>query len=239
MVSLSKVQRPVYVVLRGRGVDTRSPVKLVSWSECQKLIAGFPAAEYKKCANEAEASRYIEQHLARILEGGNDKANEGISPRNISPPMGLHERTVIYTDGSSIPPSKRGKGGAGYGIVVLKNGEKMECGGKVPCFTGNDIPTNNQAELYAICVAIENCTGPLLIRTDSEYSINCLTKWHVAWQRNGWKNSKGEEVANGPFIQYILRQLSERDVLFEHVRGHSGDEDNERCDELAKSAALE
>lgn len=280
MVSLSKVYKPVYVIVRGRGVDGQ-PIKLESWEVCKEYVNGFPGAEYKKCANDAEANRFIEHQMA--IRAGISSSTSSTPYIARTPPregVGVHNRTVVYTDGSSIPGV-----GAGYGIVMLQNGEKMECCGPVPQFgvqersqssseglstsssrssegvSGSSsrssegvsgsvsesslenvlgslrIPTNNQAELYAIAVAIENCKGPLLIRTDSEYSINCLTKWYVTWEVNGWKNAKGEQVANCEFIKYLLKKIEKRDVQFEHVRGHYGDVDNERCDELAKMGA--
>lgn len=229
MVSLSKVCKPIYVIVRGRGIGDY-PIKLDNWDACKQYITGFPGAEYKKCATHNEADRFIAHQLA--LRGIELNVS---STKCKTDTMGVHNRTIVYTDGSSIPNV-----GAGYGIVMIQNGEKFECFGSVPQFgalESSKIPTNNQAELYAIAVAIDNCSGPLLIRTDSEYSIQSLTNWYKTWERNGWKNSKGEQAANKEFIQYIIRQLQKQDVKFEHVRGHCGDEDNERCDVLAKMGA--
>jgi len=233
MVALSKVYKPVYVVVRGRGVH--APIKLKSWNECLPYVTGFPGAEYKKCPNDDAANRFIAYQLAlQGIESPTTSKFELVrSPTECE--IDMQSRTIVYTDGSSIPNV-----GAGYGIVMIdSNGERLECYGKVPPFSSTEcvdskIPTNNQAELYAIAVALENCSGNLLIRTDSEYSIHCLTKWYKTWKRNGWKNSKGEKVANHEFIKYIIEKLQKRDVVFEHVRGHCGDADNERCDELAK-----
>jgi RNase H len=69
-----------------------------------------------------------------------------------------------------------------------------------------------------------------------------LTDWISNWNRNGWKNSKGDPVLNQEIIRYIsgclrLRGMNKQKVLFEHVKGHSGEEGNEAADALANEGA--
>lgn len=77
------------------------------------------------------------------------------------------------------------------------------------------------------------------IYTDSQYSINCVTIWHINWAKNGWRNSKGKEVENQDLIKEILKKIKEREdqgskTQFEWVKGHTGSNDgNSQADKLA------
>lgn len=94
-------------------------------------------------------------------------------------------------------------------------------------------PTNNKAELSGIKYAFKTIhenqeifkTKKNIICTDSMYSINCIDKWSKAWQKNGWKNSKGQEVKNKELIQEILTLKenisSDIKICFKHVMGHT------------------
>ena len=95
--------------------------------------------------------------------------------------------------------------------------------------------TNNRAELYAILVVLSNYTGDLLIRTDSEYSINSLTRNLVGWINSNWKKSDGKPVKNVDLIQSIVRLSQGRIVSFQHVPSHEGHIFNEVADSLANS----
>ena len=80
---------------------------------------------------------------------------------------------------------------------------------------------------------------PLLIESDSQYAINCSTKWVKGWKKNGWKNSQKKPVKNKELIQAIDREISQRPgpVDFRWVKGHAGNEGNELVDELARTYA--
>ena len=71
------------------------------------------------------------------------------------------------------------------------------------------------------------------------YSIGCLTKWYPSWNKNGWKNSKGQPVANRELIEAILKLLRINNVSFFHVLGHKGNSYNEMADRLANQGRLE
>ena len=89
-------------------------------------------------------------------------------------------------------------------------------------------PTNNKAELTAILQALIDRVGDLenkkklKIYSDSRYSIDCLTKWYKAWEKNDWKNSKGSPVLNKEIIQGCLEITKGREsqISFIHVRSH-------------------
>lgn len=100
--------------------------------------------------------------------------------------------------------------------------------------------TNNQMELTAIREALLNApetATEILIRSDSRYSIDALTKWVHGWRRRGWKTADGKDVANRELIEEILVLSATRRVRYEWVRGHDGDEWNEAADAHARGAA--
>jgi ribonuclease HI len=72
----------------------------------------------------------------------------------------------------------------------------------------------------------------LVIRTDSKYLIDGLQSWLSGWKRRGWRTASGSAVLNRDLWEQLDRARL-ADVGFQHVRGHSGDPDNERCDAIA------
>ena len=96
--------------------------------------------------------------------------------------------------------------------------------------------------MYAIYQALIETedVNKVLIRSDSMYCINSLTKWCHSWSANGWKTSTGSEVLNKELIKSILSKLEEgpRIVEFKHVLGHSGNPYNELADRLANEARV-
>lgn len=101
--------------------------------------------------------------------------------------------------------------------------------------------TNQIGELCAVLEALRAHPGtePLIIETDSQYAINCSTKWVHGWKKNGWKNSQKKPVKNAALIKAIDAELSRRagSVKFVWVKGHAGNAGNEKVDELARTYA--
>lgn len=106
---------------------------------------------------------------------------------------------------------------------------------------GSPSGTNQIAELMAVLEAIRSHPGdqPLQIQADSLYAIKCSSEWVAGWKRKGWRTASGGPVQNLALIQSIETAITERAgaVTFVWVRGHRGDEFNERADELAGIAA--
>ncbi len=135
-------------------------------------------------------------------------------------------RLTIATDGSCLS----NPGGAGGWAWVVSEDEWAA--------GANASTTNQRMELQAIGEAVRAFPGrPLLIQSDSLYSIKCLTEWLPGWIKRGWKNSARQDVANQDLIKYIERLLDGRDVEFEHVRGHRGHVLNEIADVKCGAAA--
>jgi ribonuclease HI len=158
---------------------------------------------------------------------------------------------AVYTDGSC---SKNGRLGAvgGIGVYFGENDERNHSESlgvfyKLE-FGRSTTDTNNLAELCAIlkaCKILENELGignKIIIKTDSNYSINCLTKWNKVWIANNWMNAKNKPVSNKEVIKKILDEYLlkyDKLVSFKHVKAHTNlkNEDsigNARADALAR-----
>lgn len=101
--------------------------------------------------------------------------------------------------------------------------------------------TNQRMEVLAVVEAlIAIPDGDIEIVSDSTYVVKCFQdRWHTGWLRRGWKNSKGEPVANRDLWESLLPLVldSPRAVNFRWVKGHSGDPMNDFVDILATEAA--
>lgn len=149
----------------------------------------------------------------------------------------LDTHIQIYTDGS-CPRNGFNSKIAGIGIHFPNNTElDVSKILEYPPFT------NQRAELKAIhdalLIADKHFSGKKYqILTDSQYSINSLTKWGKTWKNNGWKKNDGLTPNNLDIIIPTMEILSnmKRRVKFTHVKGHSGIVGNEKADKLATSA---
>lgn len=151
----------------------------------------------------------------------------------------------VFTDGSAIKRTVNNKKIilGGYGIY-FPNKEIQNISRK---FTHEPI-TNQRSELYAIYVALILINKSLdsknvTIYTDSEYSINCLTKWSDGWIANDWKTATGKSVKNQDILKPLISILKKFNVTFKHVHSHTGKSDylsvgNAIVDKLATSGAL-
>lgn len=135
-------------------------------------------------------------------------------------------RVVVATDGSAI---NNPHGPAGWAWYV--HDASWAAG-------GFDRASNQVAELFALLAALRGIPShPLLVRTDSQFTINVCTKWMPGWKRRGWVKPDGAPPANLPLIQDLDRALTGRDVRFEWVKGHSGDPMNEIADKICGAAS--
>lgn len=139
------------------------------------------------------------------------------------------EEVVIYTDGACS--GNPGPGGWGS-ILMYKDNKKEISGGKLDT-------TNNVMELTAVIEALRllkfKCKVSLY--SDSAYVVNAFNqKWIYGWMKNGWKNASKEPVKNKELWQELYDLTKEHEVTFIKVKGHSDNEYNNRCDELAREA---
>ena len=100
--------------------------------------------------------------------------------------------------------------------------------------------TNQRMELMAVVAALgalKVTDWEVEVHSDSAYLVNAFRqRWLDKWQANGWKNSKKEAVANQDLWMELLTLTGKNRVTMKKVKGHAGDEHNERCDQLARQA---
>lgn len=138
----------------------------------------------------------------------------------------------FYTDGACT--GNPGPGGWGT-VVYFTDGSVFEIGGS------EAQSTNNRMELQAAIEALQilgtsGQTEPVTLYTDSEYVKNGITKWVKGWKKKGWKTQQGKPVLNQKLWE-TLDELNSPLVDWQYVRGHSGNEGNERCDQIARAFA--
>ena len=157
------------------------------------------------------------QNLELLFEG----ADQSPSPR-----VGSLSEAIIYCDGAC----SGNPGPGGWGTIVEQNGVARELSG------GSPKATNNQMEIQAMIEGLKVLAPGTRVKivTDSEYVAKGATVWIKGWIRNGWKTASKQPVKNQAHWEKINDLLSGRTYSFEWVKGHSGHEENERCDELAR-----
>lgn len=142
----------------------------------------------------------------------------------------------IYTDGAA-----RGNpdGPGGYGSVLEYVDTKGELHVK-EISRGYVRTTNNRMELMAVIAGLEALKRPCEVEvySDSQYVVNAFNQhWVDGWIKKGWKRGKNEPVKNVDLWKRLLEAKEKHSVTFHWVKGHDGHPQNERCDELATSAA--
>lgn len=96
-------------------------------------------------------------------------------------------------------------------------------------------------ELTAAIEALKalNTRAQVDLYTDSTYVKKGITEWIDSWKKNGWKRRSGRRllpVKNADLWRKLDSLVASHDVTFHWVEGHAGNEENERCDELARGA---
>jgi ribonuclease HI len=140
-------------------------------------------------------------------------------------------KVIIYTDGGCI----KNPGPGGYGAVLKFNNCRKEISG------GYRRTTNNRMELTACIEGLRALKKPcrVVIYSDSMYVVNGIEKgWVQKWRSNGWMRTKTDPAENIDLWEDLLELCSRHKVEFKWVRGHAGNLENERCDQLAKQNAL-
>ncbi len=217
-------QKKYYAVAVGRssGIFT-------DWATAEKQVKGFAAAKFKSFPTKAEAEAWLENPVYQKKESKKNGWQEGGPP----PPQQQcdPDAIIVYTDGGSI----NNPGPGGYGVVIETDGNRRELNG------GFRYTTNNRMEMMAAIVALrdlQNCGKKIFLYSDSSYLVNGITKgWAKKWRSRGWLKSDGQAVLNVDLWKELLELLEGAEVSFNWVKGHAGNELNERCDRLAVAAA--
>lgn len=135
---------------------------------------------------------------------------------------------TIYTDGAC----SGNPGPGGWGAVLIYGENKKEISG------GNKNTTNNIMEITAVIEALKclknECKAT--VYSDSAYVVNCFNQgWIYNWKKNNWKTSTKGSVKNKELWEELYTLVKKYNVEFVKVKGHSDNELNNRCDELARS----
>ena len=131
----------------------------------------------------------------------------------------------IYTDGAC-----RGNPGIGGWGALVEYGEVTK-----QYYGGLKVTTNNQMELQAAIEGLKILKEPCQVNltTDSKYVMQGITSWIQNWKKNNWKNSAKKDVKNKDLWIELDKYVSQHDVRWHWVKGHSGHEKNEIADQLA------
>ena len=145
-------------------------------------------------------------------------------------------KVTIYTDGSA-----RGNpdGPGGYG-TILSYIDNTGTEHLREYSQGYKKTTNNRMELMAAIVGLEALIRPcdVTLYSDSQYLVKAFNdNWLEGWIKKGWKRGKNEPVKNVDLWKRLLKAMEPHNVEFIWVKGHAGHPQNERCDELATTAA--
>ncbi len=137
-------------------------------------------------------------------------------------------RLTIYTDGAC----SGNPGPGGWGAVLIWDGKVKEISG------GEVRTTNNRMELTATIKALQllKRRTEVTLYTDSTYVRNGITQWIKKWKQSGWKLRNKNPVKNVDLWMELDQLSGCHQVTWKWVKGHSGNEWNDRADELARNA---
>lgn len=136
---------------------------------------------------------------------------------------------TMYTDGACEPNPGRG----GYGVVLLSGGEREELS------AGYRLTTSNRMEIMAAIAGLEELKESCIVTlySDSSYLVNAMTKgWVYLWKSNNWLKKHGKKAKNVDLWKRLLALCKRLEVKFVWLKGHSGNQENERCDLLSYKA---
>jgi len=142
----------------------------------------------------------------------------------------IDKSVTIYTDGCC----HGNPGPGGCAAVLLFQGKRKEISG------GFKNTTNNRMELMAVIAGLRALKQPcnVTLYSDSQYIVQSVTQgWALKWRANNWKRNKKEMAKNIDLWTILLDLCEKHEVEFKWTRGHAGDPENERCDQLANEAA--
>lgn len=139
------------------------------------------------------------------------------------------KKVDLFTDGSCL--GNPGPGGFG---AVLRYGIKEK-----ELSQGFRLTTNNRMELLAAIAGLEVLKEPceVILTTDSQYVKKGITQWIHGWKKRGWKTADKQPVKNIDLWQRLDKAVSQHNIEWKWVKGHTGHAENERCDDLARNAA--
>ena len=141
------------------------------------------------------------------------------------------KRVLLYTDGAC----SGNPGPGGWGAILIYGEIKKELSG------GETSTTNNRMELTAVIEGLKRLKFPCIvdIYSDSAYTVNAFQEgWVRNWEKGGWIKADKKPVLNADLWQELISLVRKHQVTFHKVKGHSDNQLNNSCDELARAAIL-
>jgi ribonuclease HI len=221
-------------------VKCRHPGLYTQWfgpGGAEQQVKDFTGALYKGFYTAESATAWLRQ-LDRATQSGLPPALRALLETGQAQPAEQNSvaallrsgKAVLFTDGGALT----NPGPGGYGVVLRYKDQRRELSG------GFRLTTNNRMELLACIAGLSALPGPMdaVLFSDSSYVVDGITKgWAARWQSRNWWRTKTEKAENIDLWERLLALCSARPVEFRWVKGHAGDPDNERCDQLATRAA--
>ncbi len=143
------------------------------------------------------------------------------------------KKVELYTDGACS--GNPGPGGWAFILRCTKTQKELERS------DGEPESTNNRMELTAVIMGLQALKEPceVTLFADSTYVLQGMKSWMAGWKKRGWKRKDGSKLVPVKNVE-LWKQLDEamqtHTIHFEHVKGHDGHVENERCDVLAVAA---
>ena len=219
----------IYAVFQGH-----VPGLYDSWEAASVQIQGYKGARYKSFAQRNEAIIWMREQVLAASEPVVPAIIDLIKAADLpsaAESKSNDKRIVIHTDGGAAP----NPGIGAYGIVLQQGRLRKELS------AGYQLTTNNRMEILACIVALEALRehSQVILHTDSKYVVDSVMKgWAKGWRRKGWKKSTGQRPENVDLWIRLLELLERHDVEFNWVKGHAGNAENERCDQLVNEARI-
>jgi ribonuclease HI len=203
-----------------------------TWEECKQQVDGYAGAVFKGFATQQEAEDFMRGVVARDPKKFEAQRSLSVSAQAMEAnhPEG---QVIIYTDGACTG----NPGPGGYGVVLFRSGQRTELS------AGFRRTTNNRMEILGCIEGLKALETPsdVALYSDSQYVVNAMKQsWAVNWRKRGWnrvQNGVLVPAANPDLWAQMLDLCEKHRVDFRWVRGHDGNVENERCDELARVAA--
>ena len=137
----------------------------------------------------------------------------------------------IHADGAC----KGNPGRGGWGVILLSGKKRKEM------FGGEAQTTNNRMELTAVIEGLSALKRASKVRvfTDSQYVQKGISEWIHSWKRRGWMTADKKPVKNDDLWRRLDELANGHSIEWHWVKGHAGNTENERADELANLGCAE
>ena len=118
--------------------------------------------------------------------------------------------------------------------MLIYGSHQREISGATPA------TTNNRMELLAAVQGLRALKEPCEVEffTDSQYVQNGISEWLKDWKLRGWKTKEKKAVKNEDLWKELDVESAKHAIIWRWLKGHAGNEMNERCDLLARNEIL-